>query len=585
MNHSTAKRYAALLLCPLAYGAGILSSQQIQTPAPDEVRIQSSVYWPRPQFTLRVDIKLVEVGVVVRDNKGRAVNGLTRDDFSIEDAGKKREIKAFSVEAPSPTAATSPARPAAATPPGKPAAPMSAPPRFVALLLDDLSIGFPELVRVKAAAKRFISEGLSAGDQMGVFTTSGAPCLGFTSDVPQIVAAIDRFNASPRVPNGGICPRLTPYDAFAIAVNRDQTALAIKAAELSRCKGGPATRAPASIPVSASASDISSTLSQAEVMWAQIQDTSRASLRNMSDLVGYMSSMPGRRMILLASSGFLAQTLEHEQEEIIRYALRRQIVVNALDAKGLYTQDPIESTLGASVQSFIYQNSVGIRQKDMGNEVLANFAASTGGLFFHNNNDLTLGFREVGLLPEVSYVLGIDPGEAMDGKYHKLKVQVKSKNRYSLQSRPGYWAFPNSEQSPLSAARAVDQKILSDDTVDDLPARVMEVRAITEDAEPAIDVVFHIDVSRLHLEKAGEIRTQKLTWIAALLDARGSFIAGKENQIELALKEPTFNRMAVNGLNIMLTLRAPPGPYTLRSAVQDGLDGKMAAMSLHVEIR
>lgn len=176
-----------------------------------------------------------------------------------------------------------------------------------------------------------------------------------------------------------------------------------------------------------------------------------------------------------------------------RSALLRQVVVNALDAKGLYTQDPIESTLGTDMRSFIRMNSLGIRQKDMSNEVMANFSASTGGLFFHNNNDLTLGFREVGLLPEVFYLLGFDPGEPPDGRYHKLKVQLKSKNRYSLQARPGYWAFLNSEQSPLNAERPIDQKILAIDTLEDLPARVMDVRATTENGEPALDIVFHFD--------------------------------------------------------------------------------------------
>jgi VWFA-related protein len=464
----------------------------------------------------------------------------------------------------------------AAAPPGQPAPAMNAPSRSVALLLDDLSIGFSELARVKTAAKRFLSEGLSAGDRMGIFTTSGRHVLPFTGEVQKIIETIDKFNSSPRIPSGGMCPHLTPYDAYVIANKLDQTAMQIKVAECLRCSGMPANRPGLCTGL---------VQNQAETMWSQIQDLSRASLRATYDIVEYMGGVPGRRMILLASSGFLAQTLEQEQEEIVRFALHRQVVFNALDAKGVYTQDPIESTLGADVRSFIYQNSIGSRQKDMSNEVMANFAASTGGLFFHNNNDLTLGFREVGLLPEVSYLLGFDPPEPQDGKYHKLKVQLKSKDRYSLQARPGYWAFPNSEQSPVNAGRPIDEKILAADTLEDLPAQVVTVRATTEDGEPALEIVFHIDVGRLHLEKTGEIHAQKLTWIAALLDAGGNFVAGKENEIELALKEPTFNRMAVNGLNLTLTLKAPPGAYTLRSVVQDGLDGKLAASSRRVEIR
>jgi VWFA-related protein len=392
------------------------------------------------------------------------------------------------------------------------------------------------------------------------------------------------YNSSSRIPNGGICPHLTPYDAYVIANRLDQTVLEIKAAEMSQCDPGrPAnTRNPTANP---GAGYTGTVQTQAEAMWAQIQNISRASLSTINDIVEFLGGMPGRRMILLASSGFLAQTLEQEQEEVTRHALRRQVVINSLDAKGVYPQDAIESTLGTSVQSFIYQNSVGTRQKDMSNEIMANLALSTGGLFFHNNNDLNLGFREVGLMPEVSYLLGFAPDDPPNGRYHKLKVQLRSKNQYSLQARPGYWAILNPEQKLLDADRPIDRKVMSADMLEELPARVTDIRATKENGDPALDVVLHIDVGRLHLEQSGNNRTQKLTWIAALFDAGGSFIVGKENGIELALKELTFNRMSVNGLNITLTLKAPPGPYKLRSVVQDSLDVKVAASSQTVEIR
>jgi hypothetical protein len=119
MINSSAKPYAILFLGLSACAGGLLFSQQIQTPTPDEVRVRGSIYWPRPQFTLRIDTKLVEVGGVVRDSKGRTVSGLNRDDFEIGDSGKKREIKIFSLEASSRAVATPPEQPAsAAAPPG-----------------------------------------------------------------------------------------------------------------------------------------------------------------------------------------------------------------------------------------------------------------------------------------------------------------------------------------------------------------------------------------------------------------------------------------------------------------------------------
>ena len=66
------------------------------------MRMRNSPWVPPVQYTLRTETRVVEVGVVVRDSRSHSVGGLTRDDFEIEDGGKKREITAFSTETSSP---------------------------------------------------------------------------------------------------------------------------------------------------------------------------------------------------------------------------------------------------------------------------------------------------------------------------------------------------------------------------------------------------------------------------------------------------------------------------------------------------
>src|SRR5215470_11250227 len=46
--------------------------------------------------TIRVNTRLVEVGVVVRDKNG-PVTGLTKDDFALFDNGKPQRVEVFSV--------------------------------------------------------------------------------------------------------------------------------------------------------------------------------------------------------------------------------------------------------------------------------------------------------------------------------------------------------------------------------------------------------------------------------------------------------------------------------------------------------
>jgi VWFA-related protein len=71
---------------------------------------------------------------------------------------------------------------------------------------------------------------------------------------------------------------------------------------------------------------------------------------------------------------------------------------------------------------------------------MASLAYGTGGNFFHNNNDLQEGFRNLTQVPGIEYVLELSPdGLKADGKYHSLKVRVRRKG-VTLMARQGYVA-------------------------------------------------------------------------------------------------------------------------------------------------
>jgi hypothetical protein len=103
----------------------------------------------------------------------------------------------------------------------------------------------------------------------------------------------------------------------------------------------------------------------------------------------------------LASPGFLTPGESHEIDVLIDFAVRNQVVINTLDARGLYTAGlSIKKHYSASskMSSFPYaavKTDLVTRGAQAQSGILASLAAATGGMFFESNNDLKEGFRQI----------------------------------------------------------------------------------------------------------------------------------------------------------------------------------------------
>jgi hypothetical protein len=209
-------------------------------------------------------------------------------------------------------------------------------------------------------------------------------------------------------------------------------------------------------------------------------------------------------------------------------------------------------------------------------------ASGTGGTFFHNNNNMELGFRELGTAPETSYVLGFTPSDAADGSFHNLKVRLAVKGGYSVEARLGYTATAARADATDSAVSKLDAAVMASDTVADLPASFTWEQWA---GPPAITMIVHLDFNRLHFKPNRGRRAQKLAIAAVLLDSHGNFVTGKRSVLELNLMDTTFERFAKSGFTTALTIKAPPGSYSVRAVAEDAMEGKLAAASGAVEVK
>src|SRR5207253_9839354 len=62
------------------------------------IAVAAGLLCSQAPVTLRTETRVVQIDVEVRDARGQPVAGLSKDDFTVTDNGKPREIQIFSVE-------------------------------------------------------------------------------------------------------------------------------------------------------------------------------------------------------------------------------------------------------------------------------------------------------------------------------------------------------------------------------------------------------------------------------------------------------------------------------------------------------
>jgi VWFA-related protein len=557
----------------------------------DEIRVSAHAYAP-PPFRLAVQSDLVQLEVVVRDPHGRSVSGLKQSDFEILDDGKPREVTAFSLSTreaaanAAPSTAPPTASHAAAPEPPRPS-------RSTLLFFDDLHTPVSDLQRVQIAAKRFVQDGMGPGARAAVYAASEGLVLDFTADADALTGAIGKLRAHPRISENGLqsCPRMTPYQAYLIDNSLDYTAFNAALDEMQHCQytdpNDPKSHGVAPPGPTGTDPNSAAVRSQATATWEQARRDSLNSFAAIDNAVTLLSRASGTRVLLTVSPGFLSGMLEAELDATIDRAIHAGVVINALDAKGLWAEPPGRpfdeghTLMGFPLQTFAFElQTMGARNYAL-NAVMEETTSATGGLFFHNSNDLVGGFAVLAAVPETTYLLGFRPDGEAAGKYHKLKVRLTGLKGHYVQARPGYFA-PGAAPTGNASGRSLDQEVLARDILKEIPIDVGEETKPGK-GDAVVTLMIHVDLGTLKFAQREGRSIQKLTFVGALLDTAGNIVAAKEGEMDLALKKDTLAKLTASGVSAGLRLSAPPGRYLARIVVQDA-DGKMASLNGAVEI-
>jgi VWFA-related protein len=591
-----------LFICPAAAIAQVLpqTPAPIPAPQPDSNQTSAEIATHDEPTTFRVNVKLVVVRAVVRDSRGNAVGNLRQEDFQVFDKGKPQVISHFEVEQPGSQAAkarlkaeeNSGGGPSGYAPPHNANA-AAAPERFIAYMFDDVHLEFGDLARVREAAERHFAS-LRPTDRAAIFTTSGVTRLDFTDDRAKLHETLIRLQ--PRPITGSFlhdCPAISYYQADLIVNKLDTNALQVAIEERIECGAQFAVAHGPSIPLGDAASVVRS---MSQGILSQGEHASRISLSSLQDVVRNLSRMPGQRSVVVVSPGFIFPELQYEFTGIVDRALRAQVVINTLDARGLYvlvpygdashqpTVIPGDSTLtptAPNVSKSLMLTAAASAQSDL----LAALADGTGGVFFHNNNDFNEGFRRVAETPEYSYVLGFVPQNLkLDGSYHSLKLTLKNSQKLTLQARRGYYAPKNFTNPDEQARQEIEDALYSQEELHNLPIKLHTQFFKAGDEDAKLVVLAHVDVQHLRFRKVEGRNSNVLTCVSALFNRNGNFVQGMQKVVTMNWKDDTLENKLRAGITLKTSYDVKPGSYLVRLVVRDA-DGQLMSGNGTVEIR
>lgn len=572
------------LALSLLFSAATFGQQPAQQAQP---RQQPSTQKDAPATTatpdddvVRITTNLVQVDALVVDKKGKQVTDLRPEEVEVLEDGRRQKITNFSyVELAPPVANASPS-PAAASSKDKDAPP--APPvrlrpgqvrRTIALVVDDLRLSFDSAKLSREALRKFVDEQMQPGDLVAIIRTTGGigALQQFTSDKRLLYSAIERVRGS-LIGLGGagtFGPITSPNERGSFPPEADDEEGRKPEDELNEFR---------------------------EELFAV------GTLGALNYVVRGLNDLPGRKAVVLISDGlpiFDSRGRSDRVLEMLRrladLANRAAVVVYTMDSRGLqpfgltaaddtsgYTLDQLDSLLSDRRRAY-FESQNGLNY----------LAQQTGGVFIHDTNDLSGGFRRILEDQKGYYLIGYRPSEstfdpATGGRrFHKLSVKV-NRPGVRVRSRNGFYGITDEQAHPVRSTREEQLMgaIISPFSSGDIRTRLTSLFGNDPRGSSFMRSMVYIDARDLTFTTQPDgTRKAKMDVVAITFGDNGRAVDQVNRTYELGLKEEDYNRMMKHGL--IYTLNVPvkkAGAYQLRLAVRDATTERVGSASQFIEV-
>jgi VWFA-related protein len=604
-------RYSALLL--------LVAVVLVQSPV-----VQGQDQRPQaPGVTFQVEVNYVDVDVVVTDEQGQFVTGLTRNDFTVFEDGKPQKIDTFSLVDLPVEKTQNVVVDGRAIPPDTRTNRKPFDGRVYVIVLDDLDVSALRSTPVRDAARRFVREHMAANDLGAVVYTSGRSdaTQEFTTDRELLIRAIDKFQGR-RMRSLSLDRLDAYYQRIAYGYNLRNDA--------DPGTGSINSQDPAGYGRTSDPTELERGTRALTVL-----DT----LKNTAEFLG---SVRGRRKAVLFFSEGLdfpirdvfgahdATVVIRATQDAISTAARANVNFYTIDPRGLAgmtsdfmesagigngvgttgpvlfvpgTNTPASGVTGASGGVFNVQDEL-LQEFRTSQDTLRELAEQTGGFAAVNTNDVGPAFERIADANSRYYVLGYyPPNHQRDGRFHKIEVRV-TRPGLRVEARRGYASprgrTPEERKRDDAArlardARRPDGKRTSTPLIgaltspipqSDLTFAVHAAPFKHTANEASVAMAIEIDGGRLPYgaPDAKGMVANKIELSFYGLNERGKAVSASWTELDLNLRPETRERVTAHGVRANPRITLPPGRYQIRIGARETVGGQAGSVFYDLDV-
>jgi VWFA-related protein len=542
-----------------------------------------------PKF--RAGTNVVLVPVVATDNRGNHIPGFTAADLELKQDGKRTEIVSFEE-------ITSEAAPAQAMT-GSPRSFTNQvvaqhPKKLVIIVLDLLNTSFAGRIESRRGLIKVLSSldpnTLSA---LVVFRGSSVSMIhNCTSDPAILIAAIKKLQAA-----------TSAEESPTLNIRGDvQSQQDAEAVELAAIIQGTAGDDAGNTSVAGALSVMRA--SQATMDLSFQHQAGLVTLENFQQLALYFGSVPGRKSLIWASSGFnfamgsitgeaTRGTTSKDWERTLRMLQDANIAVYPVDVSGLLTNSPRARDVYANVEpgGSIAGRSAILQSIEAGvfndpatakHATMRTVAERTGGTAFYNLNDSNDLFRRAISDSTQYYMLTFAAKDINKEGWHKIEVKPK-RDGTQVRYRTGFFVTKDIRNPEIT--HQTDELLA---TTSALNFTMLPVNGEWQRVEPAGDkrkVHFTLNlppgVPTIDKEHENKI---SLDFLAVAHNADGQNIAQVRQSLERKLPPAGVAQIEGSGLTYVNSLTLPPGDYRVAIVVRDNLTGRIGSVVSRLKV-